>query len=666
MEATMGTKGKEQITIDLAQFKMHVRLRGKIEVSLHFDSPSRRFYLSVIALLVHEMQRLGRVTSIPLSEHQELLTLLNETVGGSAGSSGKETLLPRIYKKWKSALPDLENAPLFRVLGKTKEFGEASGKSYSFSDELKDFWANLFEYKGSGENVRLRFSLDKLGVGLDDIVVVYGEEADQKAADGWERFLETLKRDNFQEQVKEAVPEKSPGETPSIPVSPRKWTDVRLRDLKVAVPVLAALFVVVVILWRLYSGSPTMEPASVNKMAFPLPDKPSIAVLPFVNMSGDPAQDYLCDGITEEIITALSKCPFLFVIARNSTFTYKGKPEKVQQVAEDLGVRYVMEGSVRKAGDLVRITVQFDDAISGTHVWAERYERDAKDIFKMQDDITARILSALKIRLTEGERSRVRSKSPGNLDAYLKYLQAREYQLEGSPSYFALAKRTAEEAIALDPEFTGGYRTLGWVYLLEMQAGLSESPKESLRLAHELALKICTMDDSDPLNHGLMGIVYLHSKDLKKAISEMRRSVELDPNSARAHFYLAWALSWENPEEAVVSSQKAIRLNPLDQRFLSMCSYRSGLAYTFMEKYEMAVAELEISLKIRPNQWNAILFLIASDIYTGQEDKAQVRVKELLRLQPKFSIEEYVRNAPFEDEALKERMLRAWGKAGLK
>jgi tetratricopeptide (TPR) repeat protein len=142
--------------------------------------------------------------------------------------------------------------------------------------------------------------------------------------------------------------------------------------------------------------------------------------------------------------------------------------------------------------------------------------------------------------------------------------------------------------------------------------------------------------------------------------------VELDPNSARAYFYLAWALSWENPEEAVVSAQKAIRLNPLDQRFLSMCLYRLGLTHVFMEKYQEAVAELEKSLRIRPNQWNAILFLIAAHVYTGQEDKAQARVKDLLRLQPRFSIEDYGRNAPFEDEALKERMFDAWRKAGLK
>lgn len=659
----MGTKGKELIRIDLEQFKMHVRIKGKIELSLHFDSLSRRFYLSVIALLVHEMRRLGRVTSIPLAEHQELLTLLNETVGGTAGSSEKETLLPRIYKKWKSALPDLENAPLFRVLGRTKEYGDGSTRTYRFTDEEKDLWANLFEYKGSGENVRLRFSLDKLGAGLDDVAVVYGEGTAQEEADGWEKFLESLKRERSQEHAQSAVTTEVPE---AIRYSSRKSAAFSLMRPKVAIPVLAALLVAAGVLWMFYSGSPEMEPASVDRMAFPLPGKPSIAVLPFVNISKDSAQDYLCDGITEEIITALSKCPFLFVIARNSTFTYKSKPVKVQQVAEDLGVRYVMEGSVRKDGERLRIAVQFSDALSGAHLWAERYDREAKDLFNMQDDITVRILSSLKIRLTEGEQSHIRSMSPGNLEAYLKYLQAREYYLESTPDHYALAKRTAEEAIALDPEFTGSYRTLGWVHLMEMLSGISESPKESLRLARELALKICHMDDSDPLNHGLLGIVYLYSKDRQKSISAIRRSLELDPNSARAHFYLAWAVSWERPEEAIVSAQNAIRLNPLDQKFLSMCYLRLGFTYALMEKYEEGIVELEKALRTRPNHWLAILYLISAHSCAGHEEEAQAKAKELLRLQPKFSIDEYVKSAPFEDEALKERFLRAWRKAGLK
>ncbi|MFO7737007.1 MAG: adenylate/guanylate cyclase domain-containing protein, partial [Desulfatiglandaceae bacterium] len=179
--------------------------------------------------------------------------------------------------------------------------------------------------------------------------------------------------------------------------------------------------------WNFYSRPPAIEPASIEKMAFPLPDKPSIAVLPFDNMSGDPEQEYFSDGLTEEIITALSKTDQLFVIARNSTFTYKGKPVKVQQVAEDLGIRYVLEGSVRKDAERVRITAQLVDAIEGIHLWAERYDRDLKDIFEVQDEITMRIITALQVKLTEGEQARISGNATDNLEAYLKELQAREH-----------------------------------------------------------------------------------------------------------------------------------------------------------------------------------------------------------------------------------------------
>ena len=270
------------IRIDLNEFKLHIDLKKGTELTLHFNSPSRMFYLSVIALVVNEMKQLGKVTSIPLERHLDLLALLNESVGGLAGSSDKKNLLTRIYRKWKDALPNLEEAPLYKVLGRKKEYDEGIGKTYIFTEAEKDSWANLFEYKGSEENVRLKFSIDKIGASLDDVVIAYEGALD---GDAWERFLSSLK-----------------GQSESAP----------------------------------------------GMVAVPLPDKPSIAVLPFVNMSEDPKQEYFSDGLTEEIITALGKVPKLFVIARNSTFTYKGKPVKVQQVSEELGVQVYSRGECEK------------------------------------------------------------------------------------------------------------------------------------------------------------------------------------------------------------------------------------------------------------------------------------------------------------------------------
>ena len=208
---------KQAIKIDLNQFKLHIYLKHKTELTLHFDSPSRRFYLSVIALIVNEMKKLGKITSIPLEEHSALLALLNETVGGSAGSSEKEVLLPRIYRKWKDALPDLENGPLFKVIGRKKELEDGVGKTYHFTEAEKDSWANLFEYRGSQENVRLRFSIDKLGASLDDIVIIY--EGYQNA-EAWEKFISSLKKKG--EEKPEPV-ELIPKEAETSVAPAKKW-----------------------------------------------------------------------------------------------------------------------------------------------------------------------------------------------------------------------------------------------------------------------------------------------------------------------------------------------------------------------------------------------------------------------------------------------------------
>jgi hypothetical protein len=343
----MDEKTERVIRIDLDEFKIHIRLKNKTILTLHFNSPSRRFYLSVIAFIVNEMKRLGKITSVPLGPHLDLLALLNETVGGSAGSSDKENLLPRIYKKWKDALPDLEDAPLFKVLGRKKEYDEGIGKTYHFTEEEKDSWANLFEYKGSEENVRLRFSIDRLGANLNDIVILYEEYLNEEA---WKRFISGLKQKEEEKLEPTALVSKE-SEAPVFRL--KKWKIIWPgRYQWVALTALIGIVVTVITLtiWRAYLQPPD-KVASVKKMTYPLPNKPSIAVLPFSNMTGDPTQDYFCDGLSEEIITALSKTPKLFVIARNSTFTYKVKSVKVQQVSEDLGVQYVLEGSLRKAGD---------------------------------------------------------------------------------------------------------------------------------------------------------------------------------------------------------------------------------------------------------------------------------------------------------------------------
>jgi TolB-like protein len=538
-----------RIRIDLNQFKLHIALKEELEATLHFNSPSRQFYLSVIALAVHEMKKRGRITSIPLEEHLDLLALLNETVGGSAGSSEKEHLLARIYRKWKDALPDLEDAPLFKVLGRKRSYDDGLGRTYPFTQAEKDTWANLFEYRGSEENVRLRFSIDKLGISLDDVVITYGEDPELTDDAAWEAFIAGLHR-----EAKETPEPTSPVLGELKTPAPWQRTSRRLWHSRWRWPALAALIAVVVAfaLWRYSWYAPHEEIASPENMAFPLPDKPSIAVLPFENISGEPEHEYLCDGITEQVITCLSKTPKLFVIARHSTFTYKGKPTIIQQMSRELGVRYVMEGSLHRSGDRIRITAQLIDAITGHHLWAERYDRDLKDVFALQDEITMEILRALEVKLTEGEQARIHRRGTDNIEAYIKTLKAIEYHERFNKDDMMVARRLCSEAITLDPEYARPYRVLSMTHMMEPFYGTGTPPKKSMERALELAKKAVSLDDSHPCGYEGLSYIYAVTRQYDKAIAEAERAIVLDPNSADSNVALGYALQIAGrPEEAI-------------------------------------------------------------------------------------------------------------------
>jgi adenylate cyclase len=403
----------------------------------------------------------------------------------------------------------------------------------------------------------------------------------------------------------------------------------------VAAGVLALVVLAGGLVWNFYLRAPRIEPASVDKMAYPLPDKPSIAVLPFVNMSEDSKQEFFSDGITEEIITGLSKVPKLFVIARNSTFTYKGKPVKVQQVSEELGVRYVLEGSVRKVENRVRITAQLIDAIKGHHLWAERYDRDLKDIFAIQDEITMKIITALRVKLTEGEQAAFRIKSATNLDAYLKYLQAREYVSRFDRDANIKARKAAEETIALDPNFQGGYSILAQVELFDVWLRLSKSPKESFMRAVKLAKKAIAIEDS-PEPHRTLAGVYVFLRKWDEAIAEGKKAIELDPNSANAHGTLGHVLQIADmPQEAIPILKRAIRLNPFPpSRYFHNLAY----AYRNLGKYEEGITAARKALLIQPTDWAAHIMLVSSYSLLGRDEEARAQAAELLRMNPKYCI----------------------------
>jgi adenylate cyclase len=441
---------------------------------------------------------------------------------------------------------------------------------------------------------------------------------------------------------------------------------LRRRWRKIALPIAAVVVVAVVVLgiWQFYLRRPSVEPASVEKMAFPLPDKPSIAVLPFDNMSGDQKQEYIADGITENVITALSKTPNLFVIARNSSFTYKGKPVKVQQVSEELGVRYVLEGSVQKSGDRVRLTAQLVDAIEGRHLWAERYDRNLKDIFAIQDEITLKIILALQVKLTEGEQARVLAKGTDNLKAYLKVLEGIDHGYRWNKEANVRAKQLFEEAITLDPEYATAYERLGVIHVMDVWLGASKSPRKSLARATELAQKAIALDDSLAFPHGLLGLINTMIGQYEKAIAESERAVSLEANSADSYAYLATALRYAGrPQEAIPLFKKAIRLNPIPP---SWYLNDLGYAYSQVGRYEEAISAYKKALHHTPDNLFVHLGLAFAYISSGRQEEARAAASEVLRIDPMFSLDKLEKDTKAMKTIFKESFYDNLRKAGLK
>jgi len=440
---------------------------------------------------------------------------------------------------------------------------------------------------------------------------------------------------------------------------PRQWQRVALSLGVILIVIVAA----VVAYFNLRPSAPRVEVASKEKMAFPLPDKPSIAVLPFVNMSEDPKQEFFADGMTEEIITALSKGPNLFVIARNSTFTYKGKAVKVKQVSEELGVRYVLEGSIQRSGDRIRINAQLIDALTGHHLWAERYDRDVKDIFAIQDEITMKIITALQVKLTSGEMIHVLAKGAKNIDAFTKYLQAVDLWTRLTKETNAQAKKLLEEAIALDPEYPGPYIGLAKTYGMDVYLGTTESSEQSLARAFELAQKAISLDNTNGAAYSILSWLYATKRQYEKAIAESERAISLNPNSAESYMRLGLVLAYAGrAEEGIPYMQNALRLNPFPS-----CNYFSNLATIYRESghYEKAVEASKKALQCEPNSQIPYITLAISYIRLGREEEARAAAAEILRINPKFSLERYAKILPF-PQPVADRVIEDLRKAGLK
>ena len=399
-----------------------------------------------------------------------------------------------------------------------------------------------------------------------------------------------------------------------------------------------------------------------NPPSLPLPDKPSIAVLPFTNMSGEPEQEYFSDGITEDIITDLSKISGLFVIARNSSFTYRGRAVDVEQVGHDLGVRYVLEGSVRRAQKRVRINAQLLDATTGDHVWAERYDGEMQDIFALQDQVTQQIVHALQITLTADEQTRLIRKSTDNLEAYDFALRGESYLWRTTKESVVQARHLFEQAIALDAGYAAAYAWLGWAEFFGVVMQWEQDPQASQR-ARELVQRAVALDDSLPVAHRLLGYIYLFEKQHERAISELEQAVALDPNDADNYAWFGNALNFVGrPQEALLLIQQAIRINP---RYPFLYLFFLGHTYRTLGQTEESIAVLRRTLAHNPDFLPAYYNLLLASVELGRLEEARALATEILRLSPNFSVATMNQVLPYKDTAILERSLAAFRAAGL-
>ena len=418
---------------------------------------------------------------------------------------------------------------------------------------------------------------------------------------------------------------------------------------------------------RVYRLDLTPKAATASVMPRSTPaqsDKISIAVLAFNNMSGDPEQEYFSDGISEDIITDLSKLSELQVIARNSSFTYKGKPVDIKQVGRELGVHYVLEGSVRKAGNRVRVNGQLIDALSGAHIWAERYDRELTDIFAVQDELTQEIIAALKIKLSASEKMRIAAGGTKNVDAHDFFLKGRELVTgnKRDREMFVDANAFLRRAIELDPNYAGPYAALGWAYVMDYQNRWSDHPETSLDEAQRLVDEAIARDDNDPFVHYVASLVGLWKKDYVRWAHEADRALSLNPNYGHAQLTrgLVHVYSGE-PVKGIPFIERAMRLDPAQQQYRHFL----GTAYLLAGDYETAAAILKERIAITPTTDLSRALLASALGHLGRAEEAREIWRELMEINPRYSFKDHFDRLPFRDPAGADKLSEGLRKAGL-
>jgi adenylate cyclase len=388
-------------------------------------------------------------------------------------------------------------------------------------------------------------------------------------------------------------------------------------------------------------------------------------VLPFANLSGDPHEDIFIDGLTDNLINSLSRLPTLFVIARTSTFAYKGKATKAREISRELGVKYLLEGSVSKAGDRIRVNTQLVDGASGDQLWAESYDRPLGEIFALQDEIIKKIVTTLKLQLNLWERGDFSAKAHGtrNQEAYNFLLRASGYHFSFTREGNTKVREMAEKAVALDPDYADAYMVLGWTYCYDWTYQWTNDSR-ALASASEMAKRAVAADDANSGAHVLLGYTYMLSGRFRDAFAENRRAIALDPNSTVAYAMDALDLAVSGrPAEAVAAAEMAMRLDPhnhaVDQLTL-------GYVYVYAERYTEAAALLEQHLARNSNDLVGHMYLAIAYSEIGRNTGARAHIKEALRINPDYSLSVLKHRMPPMDAALAQRWFADLSRSGLK
>jgi TolB-like protein/Flp pilus assembly protein TadD len=401
-----------------------------------------------------------------------------------------------------------------------------------------------------------------------------------------------------------------------------------------------------------------------GKSEFSSIHRPSVAVLPFINMSGDTEQEYFADGISEEIITGLSKLRWFFVIARNSSFAYKGKAVDVKRVARELAVRYVLEGSVRKAGNRIRITTQLIDATTGNHLWADRYDGDLANVFALQDEITKKVVAAIEPKLLEAEGARSQSRSPEDLDAWEMVIRANSLFWRMTESEGETAIAMLNRAVQRYPDYAPAHSMLAFMLLVSGHLNLSFALGSPLTRAAELASRAAELDDSDPWAHLALGYVAFMAKHATESADEFQRALELNPNFAAAHGYLGWALAFDGQsEQAIMHLDEAMRMSPHDPQN-AIFHVGIAVAHYLSGRYTEAVASCRKAFQQRSGIARGTRIYVASLAQAGQLDEARAALTKMKKVHPDLSVAWIERNVPYSPVPMA-KFIQGMRKAGL-